>query len=673
MTSIPSGAGRVPTRWASQSTLTNLTNTNLELLRVQQQMATNKRVLRPSDDPIAAAGIATLDREIERDAQIRSNLRRAEGVMNTADQALGSLVDVINQAKVVASEQVGITSDSTTRRQQAAIVSAMIDEVFATVNREYAGISVFAGAATGSPAVEAFGAGYRYAGDNDGLRTDLGPGIDFPITVSGDAAIGATSARQEGTADLDPAITARTRVSDLRGPVTGQQLGVMNANVTPPGVDVQIDLSDAETVGDLRDRIASEIEQAAPGALVGGFAGGVGVAGTGDRLQINVAAGTTVTFDDGPIGQTATALGLSGVNYTNVVNTNPAAAADLDPRVTSSTLLSDLQLPLAIAPGDVIRIENGPNSADLAMDPTWSIDRLRDEVDRLNLGVRVEIDDSGNSINFVNEVSGYRMSIGEAPGTIGATKLGVRSMQGDTSIGLFNDGRGVEIADGSPDPTKNTDFEVVLSDGFTFVVDLVPTDMTDATSVITAINNAALGAGLAIGTGPGQFQARLAEDGNGIALQDFRGGPDATQVNTLNGFAAEDLGFLDPRSATTAGIVGSDRSNVRVDSLFTALIDLEQALAGDDPRAITRAAEWLEGQLENVTSARGLLGGRTQRVEDADNRLAERAVLNETIRVDLEDLDFYEATTRFSALELQLEASLAVTSRLASLSLVNFL
>ena len=680
MASIPATAGRVPTRLANEATLNRLTSTNLELLNLQEQMASAKRVLRPSDDAVAAAGISFLDRTIETEQQLASNINRSIGVMNTIDSSLGEITDIINQANALALEQVGITSDATTRAQQSTVVSAMIDQLFSTVNREFDGISLFSGSLTGVTAVEAFGSGYRYSGDQDGLRADLGPEIDFPITIPADVAIGSTSARQRGTVDLDPNLNNDTPISALRGPAAGQALGTMSANVTPPGVDVQIDLTGSQTVGDIRDAIASAIEQAAPGSLAGGFAGGVGINAEGNRLQINAAPGVSLNFDNGPVGQTASALGLQGFTFDTVNTVNTAAAADLNPSLTAETTLNQLDLAAPLTPGEQLQIRNGPTSATLTIDPNWTIDELREEVSKLNLGVRVEIDESANAINFVNEVAGYRMSIGEVSGSAAATKLGVRTMQADTRISTFNDGRGVEIADGAvdpttglADPTRNVDFRVTLSDGFNFDVDLVPSDMDSVQTVIDAVNNAALAAGLTIGTGAGQFQARLTADGNGIEFSDNRGGGGVLDVTQLNGFAAEDLGLLDPTNAAAGIRTGSDRSDVRVDSLFSTLLELSTALDTDDTQGITSAGERLSEDLDRLIGSRALVGGRTQRVEDAQDRLDSRQILNEQMRADLQELDYFAATTRYSALETQLQASLSVTSRLASLSLINFL
>ncbi|TVQ80372.1 MAG: hypothetical protein EA380_03375 [Phycisphaeraceae bacterium] len=683
MTSIPSNLHRVPNALASTLNLAGLTATNSSLLNLQLQMSTMQRVNRPSDDPIAAALISVLDRELEQSGQRSRNLDHAQGLMNTIDQRLSEMGELVLEAKTIASSQVGIGSDAGTRSQQSTVINALIGSLFSAVNSDYAGVSLFSGSNTSTRAMESFFGGYRYLGSGSGLRTDLGPSIDFPITMTAQQAVGATSARVRGDVDLDPSLTAGTKLSDLRGPMAdGAKLGVMNITIDDGATTViQVDLSDAETIGDVATRVEAAIRNdGPPGVLAGGF--GAGVTITDDRLQLNFAGGgVTVEFEDGPVGQTAEALGLSGHTYELGAGTNLVAAADLNPRVTDRTTFGQMDPAAALSLGQAITFRNGNRSGTVTVTAGMTVGEFKEEVRRLNLGIRVEIDANGDSLNVVNEVAGLRMSVEETGGGGIATQLGLRSLRGTTALSDFNDGRGVEIAhgnvdaDGNPDASRNRDFEIVLSDGTTFAVDLEPDDITSVDALLAAINAAAAAEGIPVGNGAGEFRATLAPNGNGIRLEDRMGGPDALQVRRLNGYAAEDLGLLDgtPTPGNPSVLTSSDRATVRVDSLFSTLLDLREALERNDERGIVFAGERLEADVERLAVARGTMGGLTQRVETEQYRLEDRVVLDRSIKSQLQDLDFFEATSRFNQLETQLQASLAVTARLSSLSLLNFL
>lgn len=676
MTSIPSNFDRVPTRLASQITQRNITASNAQVLRAQVQLSSGRRVLRPSDDPIAASLVGVIRQRLDLAEQRGRNLSHASSVLGTVDQALEHLNDAIREASEIASSQVGVGSDAGTRRQQAVVVQSLLESVVQTLNRDHAGLYVFGGSRTADRPIVPFHGGFRYVGAGEGLTTDLGEGITFPITLGADAAAGALSARHRGDVDLNPLLTLSTRIADLRGPGgANAALGTLSITIdngTPTTVDV--DLSAAETVGDAARMIESAIRSTDPAALGGAFPSAVGV--SGERLAIgSISAGYTITFADGPTGATATNLGLAGFTFDgmNAVNTDPSST--LNPRLTDDTPLGSLNPSAPVAFG-TITFRNGGRTGTVATNAGMTIGQFKEAVARLNLGVRVEIDSSGDRINVVNEVSGFRMSVEESGGTA-ATTLGIRTLSAATALSVFNGGRGVAIADGQvnpvtglPDPNRNVDFRITLSDGSSFTVDLVPEDLVSVQALLDRINAEAAGAGLGA-----VFSAGLSASGNGIEFMDSSGGAGQMSVTSLNGYAAADLGLLD--GTFTAGppgrLVSSDRSAVRVDSVLSALIDLRDALERNDSIGITFAGGRLTAGAELAVQSRSSIGGRARRIEEAKARLEDTMLLDQSIKSDLVDLDYVEAATRFALLQTQLQAGLQSAGIVRSLTLLNFL
>lgn len=666
---IPSNLTRVPLGLMYQTNMRNLSSTNVALLKLNAQISAQQRVTKPSDDPIAASLISSLDNQLELGTQRERNLGHATGVLNTLDQALGQLSESVLEAKTIASSQVGVGSDAATRLQQAEVIDSILDGVLAMTNRDYAGMYIFGGSRTGSPPIETFHGGFRYAGSGDGLHTDLGADIDFPITLGANHATGAVSARVQGSVDLNASLTAGTFLRDLRGPTTGRQIGTLSITIDDGSTSqtVQVDLSNAETVGDVTSAIESTIRAADSAALGGVFPAGVTL--TNNKFSINgIAAGYTINFNDGPVGSTAEALGLEGFTYdgTNAVNTDPAA--DLNPRVTDRTALGSLNPSTALQYG-TITFRNGDRSGTVTTNAGMTIGEFREAVRRLDLGIRVDINSSENGIDVVNEAPGFKMSIEEAGG-LAATTLGIRSFSGATLIDDLNEGRGIEIADGNSDPQRNLDFRITLTDGTTFDVDLTPTNSQTIQDVVNTINAAAASAGFGA-----VFTAGLAANGNGIAFSDTAGGAGAVQVTSLNGYAAQDLGLIGGSftAGATATYKGADVALVRVDSLFSTLKELSAALRNNDERGITFAGERLEADVDRLASARALVGGRAQRVDRAAERLEDVTLLNKSLKSEQQDLDIIEASSRFQQLQTQMQAALTVAGQTAPLSLLDFL
>src|SRR4051812_35845752 len=107
MSSIPGNLARVPNMLASRLALANINRTNVELLGIQEQISTGRAILRPSDDIIKAATIAVLDDRLDRSGQIKRNLSHAAASLGVLDSVFAEANDVAQQAKSIASQQVG--------------------------------------------------------------------------------------------------------------------------------------------------------------------------------------------------------------------------------------------------------------------------------------------------------------------------------------------------------------------------------------------------------------------------------------------------------------------------------------------------------------------------------------------------------------------------------------
>lgn len=630
------------------------------LLEAQVQLATGKLVNRPSDDAVASSTITVLEDILERRTQRLRNLSHAESALGTLDQALSDASDLLLEAKGIGASQIGVGSDEQTRKNQAEVVDAMINELVNVSNRKYQLTHILGGAATAETPMSGLLGGLKYNGSGDGLVTDLGFERGVPITLSGEQAFGSLSSRVKGDTDFDPLLTASTRLNDLGGAL-GKGVAPGSINVDINGTDVSVDLTAAHTAQDVIDAVQDAIQSVDAGATV------TIDGATGNSFRITPSAGVTVTISDLGTEGTAADLGLTGA----YAGPGGGAGADVNPMLTESTELSALRN--VTFPLGTIRLENAGQSRDLDLSAAQTVRDVINAVAGLDLGIRVDIAESGDRLNFINELSGGDMSIGEVGGGVTATELGVRSLAGSTRLSDFNNGEGVSIRSGSvdpitgaPDPAADLDFRVTLKDGREFDVDLAGAETVQ--DVLDAINAAAGAAGVGV---PAEFSAGLVADGNGIALTDNTAGT-TTSVTALNGsFAPGDLGI--EGSTTGATLAGEDRATVAVDSVFTHLIALRDALKANDERGITVATGKLDADIARVAEARATVGVRSRRVSDGIDREEELQLQDLSLKSQLQDLDYTEAATRFATLQQQLEAGLATTSRISRLSLLDYL
>ncbi|MGD9790276.1 MAG: flagellin [Phycisphaerales bacterium] len=686
MTILPGNISRVPNLLWSRLALGNLGRTNLEYFKTQQQLSSGVAITKPSDDPVKAATIGVLNERLMRSEQSQRNLQHATSNLNVLDSALDEANTIALDARSIASTELSVLSDPEQRRQQAVIVDQLLESLMNTTQRQGPAGYLFGGSITSRQPIATFGGGYRYIGDGPGLVTDTVSAGNVPITLGSGNPITATAARVKGSVDLNPRPTADTRLADFGGARgAGISLGTVEFSFNS-GPRVQVDLAGADTIGDVVQRLSGAINQyeADSGLTVLG-PGGISYSNDGLQFHLTGGSGGTLEFFDLASGTSGLDLGLRRVPA-QAFNPSQEFTPDLRPKLTWRSSIGALQ-GVTGALGS-IRINNLGQTAVVDLSTASTLEDIRAAIESSGMGIRVVINAEGTGIDVLNETAGSRdqaMSIEEVAGSnLTATRLGIRSFSGDTRIADFNDGRGVKIVDGNVDPTtgladpgRDIDFTITLGDaaGTTIDVDLRPEDMATVDTVITRIRSEISTALTAAGLPATALQIGLTSTTNGLLLFQDPTFPGAILVTDKNNSpAASQLGLMDTTyDPATGRLLGSDTAKVRVNSLFTHLIDLRDALNDSDTAGITLAGENIEQTLSRLAETRGLVGGYAQRVESAASRESDRAVIDESIRSDLRDVDFAAAATRFSLLQTQLEASLRVTAQGQQLTLLDFL
>jgi flagellar hook-associated protein 3 FlgL len=698
MSIIPPNMVRVPMGLSARLSLNNITGTNLEMLRLQEQLSSGRAINRPSDDIVKAVTIGVLDDRMERSQQLTRNYSHATAALGTLEAVLREASDLTREARGIASDQINLTASPAERVGQAGVVAQMLRGLFTIANREGVAGYVLGGSTTSQQPVEEFLGFYRFRSEGPGLTTDLDQASSVPITF-GQSPVAGLSKRVRGSVSLGPSLAGDTRLADLRG-VRG--LGIATDELemqfgTLPRV--RVSLSNTDTVQDVVDRLTASIREleASESITVLG-PGGVSFGPAGLRIDVAPPAtppatpadpAPTLTFFDIGDGSTGRDLGLVQSPATAFTSTNTDGLA-LAPRLTMRSRIDGLTA--VTDPLGQIRLENAGRVTIVDLAGSETIEDIKNRIESAGLGLRVSINSEGTGIDVLNDVSAgsaASLSIGEIAGNNStATMLGIRTFAGATRVSDLNFGRGVQVVHNVPDPitgvptaSLNTDIRIALGDatGTTIDIDLAPTDLSTVDNMLGVIN-AQIQAGLAsAGLAPDSLVARLADDGNGLLL-DRSGAPAGTFSQPLriearnNSSAAEQLGLLfGTWNDTTQSLQGQDRARVRVDSLFSDLVDLREGLLNNSVQGIGLAGGTLDDTGNLLAESRGLVGSYQQRVSAADTREADRNLLDETTRSQLRDLDFTTAATRLTALQTQLQATLQSTAAVQQLSLLDYL
>ncbi len=664
MSTIPSVYLRTSTMMVGNQLLSTLQQTQAQMAKLDSAIGTGIQVSQPSDDPSKAAAIETLQAALEDRTQTDSNLNFAGTVLNSLDQAMTDTQSLVVQAGSVGSSQIGIGSNPQTRQNEATVVDGMIQSLMDIANRSTQGIPLFGGtAAAGGQQpfvfVDALG-GVQYTGTSSNLSTNIGTSQALAYNSNGAEAFNALSAGVTGDRDLNPQATAGTLLSDLTG---ANNAGIRKGaiQVTVGGTSVSVDLTDANTLGDVVARVNSAINSVDPAA------GSLAVGPQG--LVLNANASKTISISDPSGGVTASDLGIA-VTANGGGSGVSVPGADLNPKLTLTTRLSDLGVSVDLTSG--LKITQGGVTKVADFSSCQTVQDLMNVVSGLNMGVQMQINAGGTGLNLVDLMSGPALSVGEVGGGSTATDLGLRSFAASTSLSSFNFGNGVSNVQGQPD------FSITLHDGSYSPIQVNIDGAQTVGDVITDIKNAAQAA-LGPGTvgNPGDsgtlFNVGLAADGNGLVLEDHTSGGNAFQVaNVGTSLAATDLGIV-ANAGSGSSITGTDNAQIQTNNIFTHLIALRDALNKDDSSGITVATAGLQSDATQLSQAQGAIAVRGQRVKDQTSLSSTMKLTEQTMLSDLQDTDMTTAITQYTQLTQQLQATLKVAAQNMQLSLMNYL
>jgi flagellar hook-associated protein 3 FlgL len=623
----------------------------IDIQRLQSQISTGYRLLAPSDDAAAALRGMGLQRLLELKAQSKVNLNTTQSYLDASDTALANVSQLLNEAKSTALGVANLAISEPAREVALEEIQRSIEQLLNVGNQQFRGRYLFAGAKTNVKPFEFDGHQVVYRGNEGDLPSFVDLDLSYDSNVPGSEVFGTFSPGVRGTVDLNPSLTADTRLTDLYG---GE--GVVPASImVSDGSDTRIiDLSSAETIGDVADLIAAN-----PPA---GRTITATVSATGLVIDIDDGGGGNLSIREVTTGTTAEDLGILNVAGTG---TGPIVGQDLNPRLRLTTPLSSLPGPLDLASG--LLIQQGANTYTIDFAGAQTVEDLLNAINGSDAQVIAQIDPSGDRISIRSRLAGVDFSIGENGGTT-AADLGVRSTTTATLVADLNHGIGLITRTG-------TDFTITRKDGVALDIDV--DGAATLGDIINLINNHALNQDAT------NVVARLSSSGNAIELFDANtAGTGTLQVQqTFGSRAAEGLGLVPPdqtsATAVTSGtgdtLTGSNVHPLEVAGVFNSLLRLYEAVESSDLAGIERAVAQMDLDYERVNFARAEIGARGRSLDFLESQIEDEEVQLKSSLSDEIETDLADAIAQLTAQQAALEATLRLTSQTFQMSLFDFL
>jgi flagellar hook-associated protein 3 FlgL len=150
---------------------------------LQMQSATLKKLNAPSDDPIGAAKVLSVRTEKVNVDQYQTNAKLAEGMLSSAETALGELADIAVRAKEIAiGQSSGASANDDTRLGIAEEVGQLFQQAVAAANTRVGDRYIFGGYKIHKPPVSGEG---QYTGDDGQVMLEIANDVFVTANIPG--------------------------------------------------------------------------------------------------------------------------------------------------------------------------------------------------------------------------------------------------------------------------------------------------------------------------------------------------------------------------------------------------------------------------------------------------------------------------------------------------------
>lgn len=165
--------------------INGMNNAMSDIIRINEQSASQKKINRPSDDPGGLAQVMDLQSHLNLLTQYKENIDTAEGWLTRGNEMMGTVSTTLTRIEELASQGSTGTITEDQRDIIAKELRQLQEQLIGLTNAKYAGNSIFAGSATDQPAYE-LGLGATVKNASQTLVSDITGGTDKVIAIKFD-------------------------------------------------------------------------------------------------------------------------------------------------------------------------------------------------------------------------------------------------------------------------------------------------------------------------------------------------------------------------------------------------------------------------------------------------------------------------------------------------------
>ena len=187
--------GRMSSDQIHQSGLDVILDAQARLARTQEELASGKRILNPSDDPVASAQIQNIKSELTRIETLQKNISHATSELAMVEDSVASIENILMRARELAVRGANDTLSAQDREIIATEIDSLREQLIAAANTQStSGDHIYGGFAVASAPYADAGVNAAYNGDNGTKSVNIAPGLTVQTRVLGSEVFGKGSA-----------------------------------------------------------------------------------------------------------------------------------------------------------------------------------------------------------------------------------------------------------------------------------------------------------------------------------------------------------------------------------------------------------------------------------------------------------------------------------------------
>jgi flagellar hook-associated protein 3 FlgL len=179
---------RISTSMMHDTAVRSMVERQADLVRAQEQISTGRRILKPSDDPVASSQALSVKQAQSRTAQFAENVGNAQNDLGLTEGVLAQVTSLLQSVRDGVIAAGNPSFDDANRKSLAVDLRGRLEELFGLANAtDGDGRHLFAGFRDQTPPFASTPSGIVYDGDTGRRELDVAGGRSMPVRENGAA------------------------------------------------------------------------------------------------------------------------------------------------------------------------------------------------------------------------------------------------------------------------------------------------------------------------------------------------------------------------------------------------------------------------------------------------------------------------------------------------------